>query len=103
VQLRAVITWSVAAAVVVGAVAIAEYHAEPRTGDGVTNWVVEAGAYSRSADGDTFSVICVPAGDLALPYSQRSRWREIKTDRATSYNAHEGDPCPHGPLVGGSR
>jgi hypothetical protein len=92
-QRRAVVTWTTAAAIVAGAVTIAQLATTEK-------WVVESSAYSRGADGETFSVVCVPAADLALPHSERRTWREIKTDRETSYQAEQGDPCPHGQIIG---
>lgn len=91
-QLRAVVTVAVAGAVVVAAVVVAEIETE--------EWVVEGGQYARTTDGERWSVVCVPAGDLALPYSERGPHREVLTDRETSYTVEEGDPCPPGQIIG---
>lgn len=67
---------------------------------GTAEWVVETDTYSRGTD--TYTVVCVPAADLATPYRERQTWREVRVDQATAYGSDEGDPCPDGPIVGGA-
>lgn len=58
-------------------------------------WVVESSLYSRGTD--THWVICVPAPDLALPYTERETRKEVvPEDPMVAHNADEGDPCPEG-------
>lgn len=95
-QFRAIVTWSTAAAVVVGAVVIAETAGSRET------WVVEQTSSSRNTRGETYSVICVPRLDLDLPFAERT-WREVEVSRATFQAAREGDECPTGAVLGESR
>lgn len=62
-------------------------------------WVISGYAMSRGEAGETYSVECVPAGELHLDPAQQTHFREVQTDADTSYAAVDGGPCPAGPIL----
>lgn len=69
------------------------------TPEPAVDWRVEAYTYGVVAPG-TYTVVCVPAGDLALPSSARTTRKEVITDAATATNSQQPDPCPEGTPTG---
>lgn len=68
------------------------------------NWVVESVHYSGprgenlpGGRGEHF-VTCIPEADLALDYTQREHWREVRIPAEHAYDASydTGVPCPAG-------
>jgi hypothetical protein len=70
------------------------------------NWVVESVHYSgprgENLPGGTGEhyVTCIPAVDLALDYTQREHWREIRIPAEHAYDDtyDTGVPCPAGEI-----
>ncbi len=62
-------------------------------------WVVGGRATSRGSGGTTYSLICVPAGEVGLDSAEWSHVREVQTDKATSYDRADGTPCPEGRIL----
>lgn len=61
----------------------------------VAGWVVEADTYGVVGP-DTYTVVCVPDGDLTLPPPERVTKKEFITDADTATNSQQGQPCPGG-------